>query len=73
MNQKLSDGSIEIVAKDSDDGRIALWHTAAVVLAAALHDLYPNVKFGEGGVTEHGFTSILIRKMVRSAKQILKN
>lgn len=73
LNQKLSDGSIEIVAKDSDDGRIALWHTAAVVLAAALHDLYPNVKFGEGGVTEHGFTSILIRKMVRSAKQILKN
>lgn len=55
LNQKLSDGSIEIVAKDSDDGRIALWHTAAVVLAAALHDLYPNVKFGEGGVTEHGF------------------
>ena len=32
-----------------------MWRTAAQVLANALHELYPNMKFGLGDVTEHGF------------------
>lgn len=56
LNQPLKeDGSIEIIAKDSNDGLVVLWGTAAQVLANALHELYPNMKFGLGDVTEHGF------------------
>lgn len=56
LNQPLKeDGSIEIITKDSNDGLVVLWRTAAQVLANALHELYPNMKFGLGDVTEHGF------------------
>ncbi|MDW3022750.1 threonine--tRNA ligase [Ligilactobacillus salivarius] len=56
LNQPLKeDGSIEIITKDSNDGLVVLWRTAAQVLANALHELYPNMKFGLGNVTEHGF------------------
>lgn len=56
LNQPLKeDGSIEIITKDSNDGLVVLWRTAAQVLANALHELYPNMKFGMGDVTEHGF------------------
>ena len=56
LNQPLKeDGSIEIITKDSNDGLVVLWRTAAQVLANALHGLYPNMKFGLGDVTEHGF------------------
>ena len=56
LNQPLKeDGSIEIITKDSNDGLVVLWRTAAQVLANALHKLYPNMKFGLGDVTEHGF------------------
>ena len=55
LNQPLKeDGSIEIITKDSNDGLVVLWRTAAQVLANALHELYPNMKFGLGDVTEHG-------------------
>ena len=56
LNQPLKeDGSIEIITKDSNDGLVVLWRTAAQVLANASHELYPNMKFGLGDVTEHGF------------------
>ena len=56
LNQPLKeDGSIEIITKDSNDGLVVLWRTSAQVLANALHELYPNMKFGLGDVTEHGF------------------
>ena len=56
LNQPLKeDGSIEIITKDSNDGLVVLWRTAAQILANALHELYPNMKFGLGDVTEHGF------------------
>lgn len=50
-----ADGSLEIITKDSEDGVKVLWHTAAFVLANALHNLYPDMHFGQGGLTEHGF------------------
>ena len=55
-NQPLNeDGAIQIVTKDSQDALVVLWHTAAQVLANALHQLYPEMNFGKGDVTEHGF------------------
>lgn len=55
-NQALTeDGSIEIVTKDSEDGLVVLWGTAAQVMGNALSQLYPDMKFGMSGVTEHGF------------------
>ena len=40
LNQPLKeDGSIEIITKDSNDGLVVLWRTAAQVLANALHEL----------------------------------
>nr|WP_321314798.1 threonine--tRNA ligase [uncultured Ligilactobacillus sp.] len=49
------DGSIEIITKDSDEGLVVLWNTVSQVLKHALHNLYPEMKFGESKATEHGF------------------
>ncbi|MGX5377358.1 threonine--tRNA ligase [Ligilactobacillus sp. LYQ135] len=49
------DGSIEIITKDSAEGLVVLWNTAAQVLKHALHNLYPEMKFGESNAIEHGF------------------
>ena len=50
-----ADGAIEIVTKDSEDGLVVLWHTAAQVLANALQQLYPGMKFGMSSDIENGF------------------
>ncbi|WP_409022690.1 threonine--tRNA ligase [Dellaglioa sp. P0083] len=50
-----ADGAIEIVTKESADGLIVLWHTAAQVLANALQQLYPGMKFGMSSDIENGF------------------
>ncbi|SEM40819.1 threonyl-tRNA synthetase [Ligilactobacillus sp. WC1T17] len=55
LNQELVSGSIEILTKDSAEGQVALWSTAAIVLGAAIKQLFPEIKFGQTGVTEHGF------------------
>ena len=49
------DGALEIITKDSDEGLVVLWNTASKVLAAALKQLYPEMHFGQGQATEHGF------------------
>ena len=49
------DGALEIITKDSDEGLVVLWNTASKVLAAALKQLYPEMHFGQGQETEHGF------------------
>ncbi|MCZ2492754.1 threonine--tRNA ligase [Dellaglioa carnosa] len=51
----VADGAIEIVTKDSEDGLVVLWHTAAQVLANALQQLYPGMKFGMSSDIENGF------------------
>lgn len=50
-----SDGTIEIITKDSDEGLVVLWNTVAQVLKNALHSMNPKMKFGESAATEHGF------------------
>ncbi|WP_203628090.1 threonine--tRNA ligase [Lacticaseibacillus mingshuiensis] len=50
-----ADGAIEIITKDSEDGLNVLRQTAAFVLAAAIKDLHPEVRLGEGQADEDGF------------------
>lgn len=51
----VNDGEIEIVTKNSEDGLKVLWQTASLLVGASLSELYPEMKFGEGSVSEHGF------------------
>ena len=50
-----ADGALEIVTKDSKDGLEVLRHTAAFVLADALAQLFPGIRFGQGAATDDGF------------------
>ena len=49
------DASIELFKWDSDEGKHAFWHSSAHLLAEALQELYPGVKFGIGPAVENGF------------------
>ncbi len=56
LDQAISkDVKIEIVTKDSEDGNIVNWNSAALVLTSAVESIYPGVHFGEIGNGEHGF------------------
>ncbi|WP_125570626.1 threonine--tRNA ligase [Lacticaseibacillus songhuajiangensis] len=50
-----ADGALEIITKDSKDGLKVLRHTAAFVLADALSQLFPGIRFGQGAATDDGF------------------
>ena len=50
-----SDAAVEIITKDSDDGKVINWDTAALILSAAVKDIYPEVHIGEVDNGEHGF------------------
>lgn len=56
LNHQLkSDGKLAILTKDQPEALPILWQTGAVVLGAALQELYPEMYFGESDITEHGF------------------
>ena len=56
MDAVVSDGdSVAIVTAKSDEGLELMRHSTAHLLAAALTDLYPGVKFGVGPAIENGF------------------
>lgn len=48
-------GKLRINTWDSDDGRMAFWHSSAHVLAEAVEALYPGVRLGIGPPIEQGF------------------
>lgn len=50
-----ADATIEFFKWDSPEGKHAFWHSSAHLLAEALQDLYPGVKFGIGPAIENGF------------------
>ena len=50
-----SDASIELFKWDDPEGKHAFWHSSAHLLAEALQELYPGVKFGIGPAIENGF------------------
>ncbi len=49
------DATIELFKWDSPEGKHAFWHSSAHLLAEALQELYPGVKFGIGPAIESGF------------------
>ena len=46
------DASIELFKWDDAEGKHAFWHSSAHLLAEALQELYPGVKFGIGVIIE---------------------
>src|SRR5207344_571213 len=49
------DSSIRIFTWNDKGGKMAFWHSSAHLLAEALEELYPGVKFGIGPAIESGF------------------
>ena len=49
------DAEIKLFKWDDAEGKHAFWHTSAHLLAEALQELYPGVKFGIGPAIETGF------------------
>ena len=51
----MSDASIKLFKWEDAEGKHAFWHSSAHLLAEALQELYPGVKFGIGPAVENGF------------------
>ncbi len=49
------DAEIKLHKWDDKEGKHAFWHSSAHVLAEALEELYPGIKFGIGPAIENGF------------------
>lgn len=50
-----SDCHLNILTWDDTNGKAALWHSSAHILAEAVQELYPDAKFGIGPSIENGF------------------
>lgn len=50
-----SDATIRLFKWDDPEGKHAFWHSSAHLLAEALQELFPGVKFGIGPAVETGF------------------
>ena len=50
-----SDATIKLFKWDDPEGKHAFWHSSAHLLAEALQELFPGVKFGIGPALENGF------------------
>lgn len=50
-----TDSAIRLHKWDDTEGKHAFWHSSAHLLAEALQNLYPGVKFGIGPAIESGF------------------
>ncbi|MDE6322416.1 MAG: threonine--tRNA ligase [Muribaculaceae bacterium] len=50
-----TDATIQLFKWDDPEGKHAFWHSSAHLLAEALQELYPGVKFGIGPAIENGF------------------
>ncbi|MBD5366612.1 MAG: threonine--tRNA ligase [Bacteroides sp.] len=50
-----SDATLKLFKWEDAEGKHAFWHSSAHLLAEALQELYPGVKFGIGPAIENGF------------------
>ena len=50
-----SDCNIKLHKWDDNEAKHTFWHTSAHLMAEALQELYPNIKFGIGPAIENGF------------------
>ncbi|MFI3332806.1 MAG: threonine--tRNA ligase [Rikenellaceae bacterium] len=55
MSPIKEDASIKFFKWDDEEGKHAFWHTSAHLMAEALQELYPGIKFGIGPAIESGF------------------
>ncbi len=51
----VEDAEIKLNKWDDEDGKRTFWHTSSHLLAEALQELYPGIKFGIGPSIENGF------------------
>ena len=49
------DASIKLYKWEDEEGKHAYWHSSAHLMAEALQELYPGIKFGIGPAIENGF------------------
>ncbi len=49
------DASIQLLTWNDEDGKSTMWHSSAHLMAEALEELYPGIKFGIGPPIENGF------------------
>ncbi len=50
-----NDSEVNILTWDDTEGKHAYWHSSAHLMAEALQELYPGIKFGIGPAIENGF------------------
>lgn len=50
-----TDAAIKLHKWDDDEAKHAYWHSSAHLMAEALQELYPGIKFGIGPAIENGF------------------
>jgi threonyl-tRNA synthetase len=50
-----NDATIQLYKWDDPEGKHAYWHSSAHLMAEALQELYPGIKFGIGPAIENGF------------------
>ena len=50
-----ADAAVKFHKFDDHEGRHAFWHSSAHLMAEALQQLYPDIKFGTGPALENGF------------------
>ncbi len=50
-----SDASLKLLTWNDEEGKMALWHSSAHLMAEALEALYPGIKLGIGPPIENGF------------------
>jgi threonyl-tRNA synthetase len=49
------DATLQLLKWEDEEGKHTYWHSSAHLMAEALQDLYPGVKFGIGPAIENGF------------------
>ncbi|MBP5326411.1 MAG: threonine--tRNA ligase [Bacteroidales bacterium] len=49
------DSTVQLLTWNDEEGKHTFWHTSAHLLATALQELYPGIKFGIGPAIENGF------------------
>ena len=50
-----SDAKVNLLKWEDEEGKHAYWHSSAHLMAEALQELYPGIKFGIGPAIENGF------------------
>ncbi len=49
------DAMVKLLKWEDEEGKHAFWHSSAHLMAEALQELYPGIKFGIGPAIENGF------------------